>query len=453
MNLVVIGFGVSAYWAIKTLLAEGNGFFSFTVITPECEHFCYKSFFGNYLLGSGTGEHVYPYQTIPAGDNIDFLFGKYVVSLNSDSQLVELNTGEKIFYDALLIASGAGCTIHDFDKTSIEGLFRFDSIDDVLDLRPYLSPDKKNAVVFGENYYAFEMARTLLKFGLQVSIVCEGDYPCQEFLNKEAVDFALRTLLFEINVITNNSMKKVIADNNRVKAVELKDGEIIDTDLVGLCNNIYPQSDFLSEYKDSRGKIFVDKYMCTKMPGVFASGDVALVEGEPYSLSYGWLRAHCQGKIVAENVLGKNKEYSVVPSLRMQVLGNPLVVLGEPLDEFSVQHYSYKNNEMGIYRSVAVKDKKIVHALFCGDLTNVAVIEELISSKCEIDDISEIEYYLKFDGENKNLFTTKFCPFCKTTLDFLSEIDNGTVFTCPVCYVELKILKNSSGSDLFPQLI
>jgi len=456
MNLVIIGFGVSAYWAIKTLLAEGNGFFSVTVITPECEHFCYKSFFGNYLIGSVSGETPCPYESIKASENIKFLFGKYVVSLNSDSQFLKLNTGETIFYDALLIASGAGCTLNDFEDTSIKGVFRFDSIEDVLDLRPYLNLKKKNAVVFGENYYAFELARTLLKFGLRVSIVCEGDYPCQRFLTKEAAGFALRSLLFEISVITNNSIKKVIADNNHVKAVELVDGKLVDADLIGLCNNIYPKSDFLAEYKDSQGKILVDKYMCTQMPGVFAAGDVAFVKGEPYELSYGWLRAHDQGKIVAHNLLGKNKECSIIPSLRMQVLGNPLVIFGEPVnadDELSVKHYSYKDDELGIYRSVVLKDKKIVHAVFCGDLSNVAVVEELILSNQEINDISEIEFYLKFEGQNENLFATKFCPFCKTTLDFLSEIDNGTVFTCPVCYVDLKILKNKSGCDLLPQLL
>ncbi|MCD6459925.1 FAD-dependent oxidoreductase [bacterium] len=456
MNFVIIGFGVAAYWAIKTLLAEDNGCFYFTIITPECKHFCYKSFFGNYLLSSAAEDMPYPYEIIQSSENINFMFGKYVTSLKPDSQCVTLNTGETIFYDALLIASGAGCSINSSINTSVNGVFRFDSIDSVLNLRSYLSSGKKKAVIFGENYYAFEMTRTLLKLGMEVSIVCEGDYPCQRFLSKDIVDFALRSLVFEARVIPNNLIKKIITHNNSVSAVALTDGDIIDTDIVGLCKDIYPKTDFLAEYKDNRGKIIVDNYMCTQMPGVYAAGDAAIVENEPYTLSYGWLRAHTQGKIVAYNLLGKTKKYSLIPSLRMQILYNPLIILGQTVDETkqsSISRYTYKNDVMGIYRSVVIKDKKIINALFCGDLSNTAVIEELMSSNQEINDISEIEFYLKIDDKTENLSSTKFCPFCKTALDFINKIDNGTVFTCPVCYVDLKILKHNNLSELIPKVM
>ena len=453
MNFVVLGFGVAAYWAIKTLLAEGNGFFSITIIMQESEHFCYKSFFGKYLIGSSR-ETIYPYEAIKEDENVKFLFEKNVDHIDPSSQYLKLSSGEEIYYDALLIASGAGCSLNSYKDVSIEGVFRFDSIDAVLDLRNFLNSDRKDAVIFGENYYAFEMAQALLKFGLRVSIVCEGDYPCQRFLSKEAANYALRSLLFEISVIPKSSLGKIIQENNRVKAVQLTDGYVIETDMVGLCNDIHPNTDFLSEYKGNNGKILVDKHLCTQMPGVFAAGDVALVNEEFYELSYGWLRAHTQGKIVAYNLLGKNKEFSMVPTLRMQILGNPLVILGEPVvSAADSEQYDFKDEELGIYRSVVIKGNKIVHAVFCGDLTNVSVIEELMSSKQDINDISEIDYYLKVSGQSERLFTTKFCPFCKTTLDFLNEIHDEAVFACPVCYVDLKILKKSSGSELLPQLL
>src|SRR5205085_9163747 len=80
-----------------------------------------------------------------------------------------------------------------------------------------------------------------------------------------------------------------------------------------------------------RKAILTDEHLCTSLPDVFAAGDVA----EFYDVIINrhnqmgtWDNAASHGRLVAQNMLGKDLVYTEVPTYVTTMFGSRLSVLG-----------------------------------------------------------------------------------------------------------------------------
>jgi 3-phenylpropionate/trans-cinnamate dioxygenase ferredoxin reductase subunit len=125
-----------------------------------------------------------------------------------------------------------------------------------------------------------------------------------------------------------------ILGGDRLRAVTLDDGTLIETDLLLEGIGVRPELDWLegSGIEINRG-VLVDQHCRTSVDGVFAAGDVCeglhpLLEG--HVLLESVQNAVSQGKVVAANMLGQARSYEDVPWFWSEQFGERLQMAGLP---------------------------------------------------------------------------------------------------------------------------
>ena len=102
---------------------------------------------------------------------------------------------------------------------------------------------------------------------------------------------------------------------NKGKKIILSSGKEIVTDMIILSIGVKPETTIAKEANlnlNERGAIVVDKFMKTSDPSIYALGDAVevmdFVNKKPTMIPLAW-PANRQGRIVADNICGKNVEY------------------------------------------------------------------------------------------------------------------------------------------------
>lgn len=237
-----------------------------------------------------------------------------------------VKTDEICNYPGINEILGADLSMKMFEHaTSLGASYLYGEVSEILDEGMY-----KHLIASGEDYYAkaviiatgtkertlgFPEDEKLLGKGLSYCAVCDGAFfknkdvvvigggnsaleeavYLTQFVNK--IDLVIRRDVFrgddlaqkqvlnnpKINVIRNHvPVGYLVNENGKLGGVSFKDvntNEVMDLKSDGLFPYIgaIPATSFLSKYEgmvDAEGYIIVDKQLQTKIPGVFAAGDV-----------------------------------------------------------------------------------------------------------------------------------------------------------------------------------
>ncbi len=211
--------------------------------------------------------------------NIAFIRGVAVRSLDSREKVARLENGETIEYDKLLIATGAKPAI-----PPVEGLARVPyhvlrTLEDAVKLRDALSGAKR-AVVLGAGLVGMHAAENLAKAGAQVTIVEMQSQVLPGYFDVDASRIIERTFA-ENGVGIRTGRKAVHASRDgRTVSLRLDDSTVLDADLLLVATGVEPVTGWLegSGIAINRG-VLVDKTMRTSVPDVWAAGDVAQAKG------------------------------------------------------------------------------------------------------------------------------------------------------------------------------
>ncbi len=218
-------------------------------------------------------------------------------------------------YDYLVLAPGASPIIPPLPGVNNENVFIVRNVPDSDAIKAYIAAaNPRTAVVIGGGYVGLEMAEMLMDSGLEVSLL-EMAPQVMRSLDPEMADLLQAYL-------KNNNLDLVLAaqavafeGESRVKGVRLADGRTIPTDLVVLGLGVKPEVGLAKEAGlklGITGAIWVDEYLRTSDPFIYAGGDAIQVKdfitGED---SYVPLAgpANRQGWLIANNICGRNLPY------------------------------------------------------------------------------------------------------------------------------------------------
>ena len=101
---------------------------------------------------------------------INLLLGTSVLSVDPLQKELQLDTGETVTYDKLLIASGGRPRKLEVDGHNLKGIHYLRNIDDVDAIKAQMSTSK-NMVIIGGGYIGLEVASVAIKKGLTVSVL------------------------------------------------------------------------------------------------------------------------------------------------------------------------------------------------------------------------------------------------------------------------------------------
>lgn len=251
--------------------------------------------------------------------NMDIRNLSEVISIDKENKKVNVKnhkTGETYdeSYDVLVLSPGASPI-----KPPINGikdcnnLFTLRNIPDTDKIKAYVDKDStKKAVVIGGGFIGIEMAENLVERGIDVTLV-EASSQVMAPLDVEMVSTIHEHLIDNgINLILDDGVKEF---KNNGKIVALNSGKEIETDLIILSIGVRPETSIAKDAGlklNERGAIVVDEYMKTSDENIYALGDAVeildFVNKKPTMIPLAW-PANRQGRLVADNICGKNIKY------------------------------------------------------------------------------------------------------------------------------------------------
>lgn len=323
-KIVVIG-GVAAGTKAAAKAKREDPTCNVIIITNE-EYISYAGCGLPYFLGKivPSSEHliVRTPQEFKHELGIDVLTRHMVYDLDVNAKKVYVrdlteNKEKVIDYDKLIIATGASPIKPKIEGIDLKRVFVLRSITDALSIRELLDNNQvKSPIIVGGGFIGLEVLENLFERGLKPKIV-EATNQILPGYDIEIAKLLEKYLTNEkgIEIYTERKIIKFIGnEKGEVKAVELDDGKILETDLVIWSAGVRPNVELARKVGIDigiTGAIKVDKYMRTNIPDIFAAGDCCetthLVCNKPVWIPMG-STANKMGRVAGQNVIVENEE-------------------------------------------------------------------------------------------------------------------------------------------------
>lgn len=217
---------------------------------------------------------------------IDARVGQEVLSIDRASKSVTVKklsdgTTYSLTYDKLILAPGASAIVPPMENVRAKNVMLLRTMEDMQQIRASLAAKQaKHMTIIGGGFIGLEMAEAMIERGLKVAVV-EKMPRVLPPIDPEMARFVEDELKRHgVGVYSNNGLKALGGSAERVTAVELEDGTILETDLVLLSIGVRPNTQLAKEAGltiGTSGAIEVNRYQQTNDPDIYAVGDAAEV--------------------------------------------------------------------------------------------------------------------------------------------------------------------------------
>jgi NAD(P)H-nitrite reductase large subunit len=248
-------------------------------------------------------------------------------SLHLRSRVVRLGTGDTLPYDRLILAMGSSAALPSIEGLDRPGSFVLREAADAMRIRAYAQQQRaRRAVVAGGGLLGLEAAYCLHQLGLHVTVLERGSRLLSRQIDPRCSEIVADHFARAGITLVRKAETDRVVGSPAVTSVLLKDGRTLPCEVFLTATGIRPNVDLARDAGVPVGKgILVDDRMQTRVPGVFAAGDVAEHGGKVLGL---WPVATEQAEAAAVNALGGHQ---VVP------VENPATILkGVDLELFSI---------------------------------------------------------------------------------------------------------------------
>lgn len=212
--------------------------------------------------------------------DVDMRTGARAIALHPAEREVELDSGERVGGDGVVLATGARprtLPAPGAHHRPIRGVHTLRTVDDAISLREVLVPGAR-LVVVGAGFIGAEVASTARGLGVEVVVVEVAAVPLAAALGEQlgAVCGALHAE-HGVRLITGTGVERLLEDDaGRVRAILTADGREVAADAVLVAVGSVPNVEWLagSGLRVEDG-VYTDAAGSTGIPGVVATGDCA----------------------------------------------------------------------------------------------------------------------------------------------------------------------------------
>jgi 3-phenylpropionate/trans-cinnamate dioxygenase ferredoxin reductase component len=314
---VIVGASLAGAKAAETLREEGFDGRVVLVGTEEDRPYERPPLSKDYLRGEVGREKVYVHdEGFYAEQDIELWLGRTAVRLDTTNTRLELDDGEELSYDRLLLTTGAEPRRLSVPGEELDGVYYLRSVRDSDALRERF--DRGGAVVVvGAGWIGAEVAASARQRGLDVTVIEPASVPLERVLGKTLGAF-YRDIHADqgVRMLMGTGVEAFEGDG-AVERVRTSDGRIVDCDFVVVGVGVQPRTALAAEagLAISNG-VLVDALLRASAPGVFAAGDVANAQhrfyGEPIRVEH-WANALNQAPAAARSMLGQSAIYNRLP--------------------------------------------------------------------------------------------------------------------------------------------
>ncbi len=334
-DFLLIGGGIAAATAAQTLRDEGaTG--SITMLCAESDYPYNRPDLTSHVLAGDLAPDqalVRPPQDY-LDDRIDVRLDTIGRSLHPARHLVIDQRGRQYHYGKLLIATGAEPRRLDVPGAGLQGIFCLHTLRDVARIREFVL-GRRRIVILGSSFVAMEAATSFSRLGLAVTLVDQAETVFPRIHSRRLSAFFLdRCAKHGIDVRLRQSVT-AFHGGDYVAEVVTTAGDALACDAIVLAIGVAPELGFLGGSGIALDDgILVDTFLRSNQPNIFAAGDIASYIDRDGSRqrSAHWDNARNQGRVAAQNMLGRRVPYDDVLHYFCDFLDFSFTFLGKSED-------------------------------------------------------------------------------------------------------------------------
>ena len=388
MKLVLVGNGLAGMRCLEDLLDMAPDRYEITVIGEEPWGNYNRIMLSPVLSGEKTIDDImlHPHAWY-ADKGIRLFAGDPAVRIDRPRKHVYTEKGEVISYDRLILATGSKPFVPPIPGSDLKGVLSFRDIYDVNSMLDYCKT-WKNAVVIGGGLLGLEAAYGLKQQGMNVTVLHLMDRIMDRQLDSKASQM-LKTAIEQkgITILTAANTEGLIGEEGHVTQVKLKNGTVLDADLVVFAVGIRPNMALAQSagLRCNRG-VLVNDTMQTFDPSIYAVGECIEHRGQTFGLVEPlWGQAFICASHLAEHGSLTFKAPTVPTQLK--VSGCDVFSAGdfEPKEDF--EDIVLNDEKRQIYKRIIIQKDRVIGAVLFGDTEDGAWYAELIADQTPITSI------------------------------------------------------------------
>jgi nitrite reductase (NADH) large subunit len=376
-TLIVVGNGMVGHKFLEKL-AERELTAKYDVVT-----FCEESrpaydrvHLSDYFAGKSANELSMVAEGFFESSGIKSCIGDKLISIDRSSKRVVSQSGKKLHYDKLVLATGSYPFVPPIAGHERPGCFVYRTIED---LEALMQAGKQSRVgtVVGGGLLGLEAANALKQMGLETHVV--------EFsprLMAIQIDESGGSLLKQkiqalgVTVHTSKNTEKIIAGESCQHRMCFSDGESLETDIILFSAGIRPQDELARECGlevGQRGGIVINNQCLTSDDSVYAIGECALWNNQIFGLV---APGYQMAEVVAESLQAgiqrnPNNEFRGADmSTKLKLMGVDVASIGDAhAREEGARSYSIIDEPNGTYKKIVVSSdgKRLLGSVLIGD--------------------------------------------------------------------------------------
>lgn len=423
--IAIIGNGIAGVTAARYIRKRSQE--EILIISAESKYFFSRTALMYVYMGHMKFEHLEPYEPHFWEKNRIQLKQARVSSINTDQKELELENGEKIAFDSLILATGSKPNKFGWkgqDLKRVGGLYSKQDLEYVEKCSDIL----ETAVIVGGGLIGIELAEMFLSRNKEVHFLVREANFWGGVLPTEDSQFIMEHFKKHhgLHMHYEDELEEIISnENGEAKAVLTKSGKTINCQFVGLTAGVSPNIGVTegTSIETNRG-IKVNRFLETNIKDVYAIGDCAefnepLPDRRP--IEQVWYTGKFMGETVAKTITGERSAYNPGHwfnsakffDIEYQTYGNVLNKLSEGQSEFIFKdvdrnvllHFVFETESR---RFVGVNNFgiRLRHPLFNEWLLQGATIEEVLKNLRSAN--FDPEFYKKYETAVINQFNAEF---------------------------------------------
>src|SRR3954453_2065741 len=241
--------------------------------------------------------------------DIELRTGTRGTAVDTGAREVELDGGERLRYDSLLLATGAEPRRLSVPGADLDGVHYLRDLHDSDALAALLAKGSGRVAVIGAGWIGSEVAASARTKGLDVALIEVADVPLERVLGREVGEIYAEVHRAHGTELHLGKGVDALEGAGRVERVKLADGTAIECDFAVVGVGVVPRTELAERAGLEVGNgIQVSKRLETSVAGVFAAGDVANAfhpfSGPKVRVEH-WANALNQPATAAQAMLGK----------------------------------------------------------------------------------------------------------------------------------------------------
>ena len=385
-KLVVIGNGMAGARTVEEILArDGAQQFAITMFGDEPYGNYNRIMLSHVLAGEEEDDAIFLNSLAWYDENgITLNAGVRVTRIDRFAKVVFADDGTVTPYDELIIATGSRSflppmeNLYTAEGGLLPGVFAFRTLDDTRAMVAHAArADSARAIVIGGGLLGLEAARGLQRFGLEVGVVHAAPHLMSAQVGPQAGQIIRRKIeALGLRVHTSARTTGLIG-TDRVEGLRLADDTRLDCDLVVVAAGIRANVDVAqtSGFTVERAIVVDDDMRTVDDPNVWAVGECVQHRGEVYGLVAPLWE---QAVVLADQITGRDPSAAYRgsrPSTKLKVAGVDVAAMGlQGPERDDDEHVVFTEPTRGVFKSVVVRDDKVVGATLVGDTSKAAFL-------------------------------------------------------------------------------